>query len=135
MAYDACKTGNLEQVRKVVSDGFIHGWAILHLTQTACVHNHPHIVYWLLVTYPLPFNLKNICYISTYCALKYKSNNDWNLILKRLLPATPATYSRHLMTHIIYKRVEYEWHMFQLNKPSGIKGKTIRLFLELEYSL
>jgi hypothetical protein len=135
MAYNACKTGHLEQLRKVVYDCAIDHRTILDLIQTASVHNHHNIVYWFVATYSLSFNLQNYHYILNR-TIKY-NKPDSILILKLI----PATYYNRADTNYVREMINIGWtyfddmlsvvtwrYMSQVFKP-------IQLLLESEYLL
>jgi hypothetical protein len=122
-------TGNLEQLRKVVSDCSIARFEILNMTYTASVDNHPHLVYWFMATYPLIFNLQETLSIMGVYMEYYYNTSGWNIIFGRL----PAKYYNRVATNYtrriarnIYK-VHNKWYLNYVQKS------IVKLYIESEY--
>jgi hypothetical protein len=123
----ACITGDLDQLKHAVSDGAIDYMTILTLTFTACTHNHQHIVYWLVATYPLAFDLTIISGMLMY--YKCNKNGCFDLIVGLL----PATYNCILITSCMDLLVEFGWHSFRTTMVRCLSDNNIQLLLESEY--
>ncbi len=129
----ACTTGDLEQLKNIISNEVMVRWKILTLTFIACSYNRHNVVYWLMATYPMIFNLTNNCCILKNYVDSYNRTYGSDLILGRI--QATYTYNNHLMTGLIYQIVRFGWHSFQINMSCCLSDKNIPLFLESEYSL
>jgi hypothetical protein len=123
----AFNTGDLEQLRTAVSNCSIDRWTILDLTYTASARNYPHMVYWLLATYPLTFNLHETLSILRDYVMYYYKTDSWNLIFGQL----PATYYNRVATNDI-RRIIHK--MCVIINKQRLESMCI-LCIESEYSL
>jgi hypothetical protein len=125
----ACKTGDLKPLKNVVPDYTIESWSIVDLTHTAIINNHPQIVYWLMATYPLIFNLQPTLTMLTSYIMYYHESNCWNLIFGQL----PAIYYNGVVTSFIRRIFIRENIEYAREGLTYVMKARLILYIESEY--
>jgi hypothetical protein len=116
----ACNAGDLEQFKTCILTSRTSFWKLLHVISDTSVRNHPHLMYWLIATFPLLFKPNSYNFI----LMDYNATNNktigWNFLIGgRLL----AIYYNRFMSY----RIELNTHTGTM--PSNI----IPEFLMSEY--